>query len=134
IERLSAQPNADQQSLRQRYRALQAQMIATTDDKKCAQLLSLFAKQRTVAVPTMIYGRQFAPFDAEDLPKDKALDYVPQSMRVRWEARRAAVIKSSTPEDFAFRKQMFEKSRWLVGQMRRAGVRLLAGTDAISGS
>jgi Imidazolonepropionase and related amidohydrolases len=133
IERLAEQPNPDQQALRKRYRALQAQMISTTDDKKCAQLLSLFAKRGTVAVPTMIFGRQFAPLDAGDLPKDEALGCVPHSMRVRWENRRNAVIKSSAPEDFAFRRQMFEKSLALVGLMHRAGIRLLAGTDAIDG-
>jgi hypothetical protein len=133
IERLADQPNADQQALRKRYRALQSQMISTTDEQKCTQLLSSFAKQGTVAVPTMIFGRQFAPLDANDLPKDEALGCVPHSMRVRWENRRNAVIKSSAPEDFAFRKQMFEKSRALVGMMHRAGIRLLAGTDAIDG-
>jgi imidazolonepropionase-like amidohydrolase len=133
IERLAEQPNADPQSLRKRYRALQSEMISTTDEKKCAQLLALFAKQGTVAVPTMIFGRQFAPLAADDLPKDDALNCVPQSMRMRWENRRSAVIKSSTPADFAFRRQMFEKSLALVGMMHRAGIRLLAGTDAIDG-
>jgi imidazolonepropionase-like amidohydrolase len=133
IERLAEQKDADQQLLRKRYRALQAQMISTTDEKKCAQLLSLFAKQGTVAVPTMIFGRQFAPLTATDLPKDEALGYVPQAMRARWEMRRTGVIKNNAPEDFAFRRQMFEKSLALVGAMHRAGVRLLAGTDAIDG-
>ncbi|MEN3333247.1 MAG: hypothetical protein V7641_2612 [Blastocatellia bacterium] len=133
IERLAEQPNADQQALRKRYRALQSQMISTTDVQKCAPLLSLFVKQGTVAVPTMIFGRQFAPLDANDLPKDEALACVPHSLRVRWENRRNAVIKNSAPEDFAFRRQMFEKSLALVGMMHRAGVRLLAGTDALDG-
>jgi imidazolonepropionase-like amidohydrolase len=133
IERLAKQPNADPQALRKRYRALQSQMISTTDEKKCTQLLSLFAKQGTVAVPTMIFGRQFAPLDAGDLPKDEALGCVPHSMRLRWENRRNAVIKNSAPEDFAFRQQMFEKSRALVSLMHRAGIRLLAGTDALDG-
>jgi len=133
IERLAEQKDVDQQLLRKRYRALQSQMISTTDEKKCAQLLSRFAKQGTVAVPTIIFGRQFAPLDAGDLPKDEALDCVPHSMRARWENRRNAVIKNSAPEDFAFRRQMFEKSLALVGWMHRAGVRLLAGTDAIDG-
>ena len=133
IERLAEQPNPDQQALRKRYRALQLQMISTTDAQKCAQLLSLFAKRGTVAVPTMIFGRQFAPLDADDLPKDEALGCVPHSLRVRWENRRNAVIKSSAPEDFAFRRQMFDKSLALVGLMHRAGIRLLAGTDAIDG-
>jgi imidazolonepropionase-like amidohydrolase len=133
IERLAEQANPDQQALRRRYRALQSQMISTTDEARCGELLALFVSQKTVAVPTMIFGRAFAPLDADDKPADEALAYVPRSMRERWAKRRAEVIKASAAADFAFRRQMFEKARAMVDRMHRKGVRLMAGTDAIDG-
>lgn len=133
LEKASQQPNADRQQLFKQQRALQARMISTYDPAKCERLMALLAKHQVWAVPTQIFGRQFAPLDSNDLPRDEALVLIPKSTRTRWETRRNAVIKASSNEDFAFRKAMFEKSRALVGVMHRTGVRLLAGTDALDG-
>lgn len=133
FEKASQQPNADRQQSFKRQRALQSRMISTYDPAKCERLMALLVKQQVWAVPTQIFGRQFAPLDANDVPRDEALGLIPKSTRTRWETRRNAVIKASSNEDFAFRKSMFEKSRALVGVMHRAGVRLMAGTDAIDG-
>src|SRR4030095_13252733 len=60
-----------------------------------------------------------------------ALKFIPASIRNRWEQRRNQRIKASTPDDFALRRLLFEKSRDLVSAMRLARVKLLAGTDAV---
>ncbi|MEW6733672.1 MAG: amidohydrolase family protein, partial [Acidobacteriota bacterium] len=133
IEKAAQEANADRQALRQRQRTLQMQMITTYNQEKCASLLSLLAKNHIVAVPTQIFGKRFAPLDASDLPMEDALRFAPRSMRERWANRRNAIIKNSTPEDFLFRKMIFEKSRSLVGAIHQAGVKLMAGTDAIDG-
>jgi imidazolonepropionase-like amidohydrolase len=95
--------------------------------------MALLVEHQVWAVPTQILGRQLAPLDSNDVPRDEALRLIPLSTRTSWETRRNAVIKASSKEDFAFRKGMFEKSRSLVGVMHRTGVRLMAGTDAIDG-
>ena len=133
IERLAGEPNADRQQLGRRQRAVQEQMVSTYDQAKCASLLSLFAKNQVWAVPTQVFGKKFAPLDPNDLPQDEALKLVPLSTRQRWDNRRTQIIKASAPENFAFRRAMFEKSRAVVGEMHRAGVKLMAGTDALDG-
>ncbi|HZS10025.1 MAG TPA: amidohydrolase family protein [Blastocatellia bacterium] len=133
IGRLGQQPNADRRQLRERQGALMTQMVTTYDRKKCTGLLALLAKNQVWAVPTQVFGRKFSPLDSNDHPKDDALRFIPLSTRTRWDQRRTVVIKNSTAGDYAFRRSLFEKSRALVGEMHRAGVKLLAGTDAIDG-
>jgi imidazolonepropionase-like amidohydrolase len=125
--------NADRRQLRQRQRELQRQMATTYDAKKCARLFSLLVKNRIHVVPTQIWSTQFAPLSAEDLPNDETLRLAPASMRARWDKRRGDVIKASSPEDFAFRRMLADKSRDLVAAMVRARVPLLAGTDSVDG-
>jgi hypothetical protein len=117
--------------LRQRERELQRQMAETRDDRVCAELLALFVRNGVRAVPTQIFGKRFAPLTSDDLPDDDAMKLVPLSTRTRWDDRRKQVIAASAAEDFAVRRLLFDKSRELVGLMHRAGVMLLAGTDAM---
>lgn len=125
--------NADRQLLRQRQRKLQQQMASSYDTKKCARLFSLFVKNQIHVVPTQIWSTRFAPLSADDLPNDESLRLAPASMRTRWDKRRGEVIKASTPEDFAFRQMLADKSRDLVTAMIHARVPLLAGTDGMDG-
>ncbi|MEP7339768.1 MAG: amidohydrolase family protein [Acidobacteriota bacterium] len=133
LKTAAADKNANRQQLRQRQRELQRQMATTYDAPKCARLFSLFIKNRTHVVPTQIWSTRFSPLNAQDLPKDESLRLAPASMRARWDKRRGDVIKASSPEDFAFRQLLFDKSRDLVTTMIRARVPLLAGTDAMDG-
>jgi imidazolonepropionase-like amidohydrolase len=131
LSQASPQSNEERQQLRRRQRALQKQMVETYDAPKCDALLSLMAKNRVYAAPTQIWSQRFAPLSADDLPDADALPFVPLSSRAKFEQRRKAVIAASTPEDFAFRRMLFERSCALVGALHRARVPLLAGTDAM---
>jgi imidazolonepropionase-like amidohydrolase len=131
LNRAARQPNADRQPLRTRQRALQAQFFSTYNTEKAATLFALMIKNQTWAVPTLIWSKTFAPLSSNDLPADWPLNSIPPALRDRWQTRRDAVVKASTPEDFAFRKMLFEKSREFVGELHRAHVPLLAGTDAL---
>jgi imidazolonepropionase-like amidohydrolase len=125
--------NANRLKLRQRQRELQRQMATSYNATKCVRLFSLFLKNQTHVVPTQIWSTRFAPLSAEDMPNDESLRLAPASMRTRWDKRRSEVIKASSPEDFAFRRLLFDRSRDLVTAMIRARVPLLAGTDAMDG-
>ena len=125
--------NANRLQLRQRQRELQRQMATSYDAQKCARLFALLIKNRIHVVPTQIWSTRFAPLSAEDLPKDESLRFAPASMRAGWDKRRGEVIKGSSPEDFVFRRLLFDRSRDLVTAMIRARVPLLAGTDAMDG-
>ena len=131
IEHAADQPNADRAGLLKRQRALQSQMVATLDKDKCDSLLTLLARNGVYVAPTQVFGRNILPLSADDLPKYAALNLAPRSMRERWEARRKSVIANSSAEDFALRQKMSDASRSMVGRLNRAGVKLMAGTDAI---
>jgi len=130
-EKLSEDKSVDQQQLRQRRRQLQRQIAETRDDETCANLIALFVQNSVRAVPTQVFGQRFAPLTLDDLPDDDAMKLVPFSTRAHWDDRRKEIISASGPDDFALRRLLFDKSRELVGLMHRAGVILLAGTDAM---
>ena len=131
IERLAAQPGADQKSLVRRQHELESQMISTFDGKKCDSLLALFGRNHTYAVPTQVYGQRIAPLTREDSSDDSALRLIPKSMREHWKALRESTIKNSSADDFSRRRLIAEQSRLLVGRMHQAGMQLMSGTDAI---
>ncbi|MFN0112036.1 MAG: amidohydrolase family protein [Blastocatellia bacterium] len=133
IKKAAENKNANRQQLRQRQRDLQRAMAVSYDSKKCEELFTLFVKNQIHAVPTAIWGKRFAPLSESDLPADDSLKLAPASMRARWDKRRADVIKASSPEDFAFRQLLNDKSRELIAAMIRAKVPMLAGTDAMDG-
>ncbi len=131
LNRAAQQPNTDRQQLRAQQRALQAQFFSTYSQEKAAALFALMSKNQTWAVPTLIWSKAITPLSSNDLPADLPIKSIPPALRDRWQTRREAVVKASTPEDFAFRTMLFEKSRDFVSDLRRAGVPLMAGTDAI---
>jgi imidazolonepropionase-like amidohydrolase len=105
-------------------------MLDTLDPERADKLAALVAKNGIAVVPTLIFGRAFGPFE-KDLDPDMPLDALPKEMRERWENARKAYMDGSTPEDVAFRKRMDETARGMVARLHKAGVRILAGTDAL---
>lgn len=126
-------PDANRPALRARERALQTQMLETFDGRKCASLGALLKQNNVFVVPTQIWGKRLFPLNLEDGLEAAAKPYLPQKTLTRLEARRQAMLKASTPESFALRQQIAEKTRELVGALRLYGVPLLAGTDGLDG-
>lgn len=133
INKMAEDKNTDRRQLRARQRELQRKLAETRDQKTCVVLFKLFIKQNVRAVPTQIWAKRFAPLDSSDLGDQDSLRFAPLAIRNRWMTRRQELIKASGPDDFAFRRLLFEKSRELIGAMHRSGVTLLAGTDSIDG-
>src|SRR6185369_3658412 len=73
--------------------------------------------------PTLAILRSNAYFDDQSFRNDQRLKYIPRSLRERWSQR----IANRNEGDY--QKKMFKKEVEIVGQMQRAGVPLLAGTD-----
>jgi imidazolonepropionase-like amidohydrolase len=124
------EPSVDRTAIRAARRAVQKRLLDTLDPAKSDRMASLLAEHGTAVVPTLVFSRAFAPVD-EAVEPDVPLDAVPSAMRAHWEAVRKAYMESSTPEDLAFRRRMDEVSRTFVARLHRAGVKLLAGTDAL---
>jgi len=81
----------------------------------------LLRKNHTWECPTLIMRRNYAYLDDRSLAEDPRLKYVRRSTREQW----LGMIGQGDAE----RKRIFSHEKELVGQMARAGVGILAGTD-----
>jgi adenine deaminase len=97
---------------------------ASYDRRKATKVFEHLAKNRTWQVPTLDVVVPYAySFDAR-VTTDPRLKYIPASVQQRW----SEGAKSST--DGATKAKTFEQRSQIVGAMQRAGVPMLAGTDA----
>ena len=97
---------------------------ASYDDSKAAPIFAHLAKNQTWQVPTLVIRVPYARSFDTRITTDPRLKYVPPSVQQRWTEE----AKSST--DGATMAKTFEKLSQIVGEMQRAGVPILAGTDA----
>jgi imidazolonepropionase-like amidohydrolase len=110
---------------------LNTRTIATFDAATAQSLFARFMKNRTWQCPTLILLR--AQIDDPLLDDDPRLKYLSKDVRAKWDAGyyrhlppepRAAMAKLTRAE--------FDESMRIVGLMYRAGVPILAGTDAMN--
>jgi imidazolonepropionase-like amidohydrolase len=110
---------------------LDARIYETYDEATAQSLFARFVKNGTWQCPTLtvIRGQMKEPLS----PNDPPLDYLSKEVRSHWDEgwykgappdARRALIESA--------KVRFQESTKLVGRMHRAGVNILAGTDAMN--
>ena len=106
-----------------RLRSLGVRVLESQDAAKAAALFAKLKANGTWQVPTFPVLRLLEPEDATD-PR---LKYMPAPMRAGW-ARRAT--EQRAPEEIAHQRNVFQRRLELVGEMHRAGVGILAGSDS----
>jgi len=100
----------------------------TYSSDKAAALWETFRKNGTWVTPTL-FSIWVNAHRLEDSSDDPQLAYVPASLRKEW-----APAKNPTQDDrdtASWWKRQFANDRKLTGDMHRAGVRLLAGSDSL---
>jgi imidazolonepropionase-like amidohydrolase len=100
----------------------------TFSTEKAAELWKTFKKNGTWVTPTL-FSIWVNAHRLEESPDDPQLGYLPASLRKQW-----APAKNPTQDDRdteAWWQRQFENDRKLTGEMNRAGVRLLAGSDSL---
>jgi imidazolonepropionase-like amidohydrolase len=100
----------------------------TYSPEKAAALWRTLRMNGTWVTPTLfsIYANAH---HLEDAPMDPQLAFLPQALRKQW-----APSQNPTQDDrdtAAWWQRQFENDRKLTGEMHRAGVRLLAGSDSL---
>lgn len=106
----------------------QAAALDSFDEKKAAALFARFVRNGTWMCPTLSVLRAQTLSDDADFRDDPRMKYIPDFLKNKfWED--AYGWKEHTAEDNARAKRVFQKQLELVGMMRRAGVRFIAGTD-----
>ena len=106
-----------------RLRSLGVRVLETQDAGRAAALFAKLKANDTWQVPTFPVLRLLEPEDATD-PR---LKYMPAPMRAGW-ARRAT--EQRAPEEISHQRNVFQRRLELVGEMHRAGVGILAGSDS----
>ncbi|HEY2109024.1 MAG TPA: amidohydrolase family protein [Candidatus Acidoferrales bacterium] len=96
--------------------------------EKAAALWQTFKKNSTWVTPTL-FSIWVNAHQLKSSPDDLQLSYLPASLRKEW-----APAKNPTKDDrdtADWWQRQFENDRKLTGEMHRAGVRLLAGSDSL---
>lgn len=100
----------------------------TFSPEKATALWATFRRNGTWVTPTLFSIRVNA-HRLEDSAQDPQLAYLPVALRKEWAP--PATASQDDRDTAAWYGRQFENDRKLTGEMRRAGVRLLAGSDSL---
>ena len=125
-----AQPDPDRAALRARNRELQRRLIASVDPARAAALFTAMREHDVTAVPTLAWSNGLLPGARNDWPGANALALVPRAVREPWLQRRRSLAAAATDDDLALNLAIARASVAFVAAMHRAGVAVVAGTDA----
>jgi Amidohydrolase family len=100
--------------------------IESFDAKKAAALFGRFRKNGTAQCPTLVQLRKFASTADPAFVADPRLKYVPHSVKQMWQERLEGPLK----EVRSYSVKVYPKQLQLVNDMQKAGVMIIAGTDA----
>ena len=89
----------------------------------------LMAARGVAVTPTLSISRIIAHLDQEDHGKNPELAYIGPGLRKTYDWRIERVAKL-TPAERTERRARFERTAAILPQLRRAGVTIMAGTDA----
>jgi hypothetical protein len=99
--------------------------VQTFSPGKEAELLARFVQNGTWQCPTFTVRRSNAVTDDPNFRNDERIRYIPPHILERWAQR----IENRSAESYAIAKILFQKELEVIGDMHRAGVLLLAGSD-----
>ena len=106
-----------------------AEVIASFSGPKCAALFDRFKRNGTWLCPTLHNSWRHAHNADSALTTDKRAEFYPQAFRQFWAAK-AGDARRRTPEFIARWDRYYSAVRAMIPEVRRAGVGLLAGSDA----
>lgn len=108
----------------------ETQALNTYDPERCATLAQRFVKNDTWHDPTLVTLRVNAFINDESFLNDPRLRYIPRALREEWNPKNSEFSKALTVEEIAAAKRAFPTFLKIVGDMHRAKVQFLTGTDA----
>jgi imidazolonepropionase-like amidohydrolase len=118
---------AESVALRPRFTVQSA--IGRCSSENLGRLYARFVRNRTWVTPTFVAAYEVATWPERALPGDSLAHYLPDTLR-RYVAGIFPMPDSIPPGADSVGRAMFAKRLTQVARMRRAGVRILTGTDA----
>jgi hypothetical protein len=109
-------------------------LFETYSQEKAAQLFAKFVKNGTWHTPTLVVLDGFARAREDDFIHDPRRRFLPRQWTEPWNPLVTFYLRDLSPEDYdalhARIVALFVRYKRLVGDMHKAGVEFLAGTDA----
>ena len=109
-----------------------AEAVRSFDAAKCQALFAQFRRNQTWQVPTLTVHRAFGYMNDSRFSSDPRVAYMSEEVRRRWDPSNDFRFRRWTRQDFELHRGLFKADEQMVGMMFRAGVPLLAGTDAMN--
>ena len=109
---------------------VEAEGYRTFDQAKCQALFAEFRTNQTWQVPTLTVLRVWGRLDDSRFTSDPRLAYVGGRTRDRWRERIAPQLRMWSNAEYQMARGVFSAEEHVTGGMFRAGVPMMAGTDA----
>ncbi len=110
-------------------RPITRMMVDTFDANKAAALFAVLKANDTWQCPTLTVLRSVAFMNDPEFRNDTRLKYLPTQTTALWDPAKDFRFKDRTVEDIQLARIVFERQEMMVGQLNKAEVPLLAGTD-----
>jgi imidazolonepropionase-like amidohydrolase len=108
--------------------------VATYDKARASSLIALLARNQTWQVPTLVWEHGQWLIDESDLAHDPLTKYAPAAWKDRtWPMFTRDILKDMDTDPAPIRERFVQMELEIVGQMHRANVPFLAGTDTAAG-
>jgi hypothetical protein len=109
-------------------------LLTTQDPQECEVLIKQLAQSQTWQCPTLVWQRGGTFLDQRDLKHQPLDKYVPAYWRdVTWKRFTDEMMPDLLKDPLPLRQEYFVDNLKIVGEMHRAGVPFLAGTDTAPG-
>jgi len=133
VAMMYSQQITGEQKLRLLAWPMLAGLVDTYDEDKAAAMFRVFVKNETRQTPTLSILWGFVHELDDEFVNDPRLRFVPKTWSVNWDPRVIFYLRDQSPAEYEVLHQrmrmLLTRYRKLVGDMNRAGVELLAGTD-----
>lgn len=111
---------------------IEGEAYRSLDQAKCNALFAEFRGNETWQVPTLTLLRMWGRLDDSRFLNDSRLAYIDRRFRDRWDERTEPQRQRWNEAQFDVARGLFTMDERVVGAMFRAGVPMMAGTDAMN--
>lgn len=112
--------------------ALSKEVTDSFEPKKWDALLKHMARGKMWQCPTLVVLKAVSYLDDPEFRKDDRTKYVSSFIRTMWDPKNDFRLRDRKPEAWAAAKKSYQNNFMLLGQMHKAGVPILAGTDCMN--
>lgn len=111
---------------------LSGEAYGSIDQAKCHILFAEFRANQTWQVPTLTVLGMWGRLEESRFTADSRLAYIGHASRERWDERTQMQRRRWTEQQYKLARTVFAVDKQIVNAMSKAGVPIMAGTDAMN--